>query len=114
MNIIFKKSLSVIFALLMALTSLTIGTASAFAQSKSDYKAINSGQTKVTNEYLLFTPERTGYYDIILSDKKDNVEQSNGFMVKKQTTITKTALQKLTAVTAEEKKFILSTQIKIW
>ena len=83
MNIIFKKSLSVIFALLMALTSLTIGTASAFAQSKSDYKAINSGQTKVTNEYLLFTPERTGYYDIILSDKKDNVEQSNGFMVKK-------------------------------
>ena len=83
MNTFTKKSLSVIFALLMAFTSLTVGAMSAFAETKSDYKAIKSGETKVSCEYLLFTPERTGYYNIILSDKQGNVEQSNGFMIKK-------------------------------
>ena len=53
MNTIAKKTLSLVFAGTMALTSLTVGSVSALAAGASDYKAVTEGVTQLTAQKLL-------------------------------------------------------------
>ena len=59
MNTIAKKTLSLVFAGTMALTSLTVGSVSALAAGASDYKAVTEGVTTVDSTKVAFTPATT-------------------------------------------------------
>lgn len=67
-----KKSLSVVLAMLMALSTLTVGAMSVFAKNfdLTDFTAVTVGTTSITDKTktkYCFTPSATGYYDIALS-----------------------------------------------
>ena len=79
MNTIAKKTLSLVFAGTMALTSLTVGSVSALAAGASDYKAVTEGVTTVDSTKVAFTPATTAYYNISFAKSVNNKSASSNY-----------------------------------
>ena len=79
MNTIAKKTLSLVFAGTMALTSLTVGSVSALAAGASDYKAVAEGVTTVDSTKVAFTPATTAYYNISFAKSVNNKSASSNY-----------------------------------
>ena len=79
MNTIAKKTLSLVFAGTMALTSLTVGSVSALAAGASDYKAVTEGVTTVDSTKVAFTPATTAYYNISFAKSVNNKSASSEY-----------------------------------
>ena len=79
MNTIAKKTLSLVFASTMALTSLTVGSVSALAAGASDYKAVTEGVTTVDSTKVAFTPATTAYYNISFAKSVNNKSASSNY-----------------------------------
>ena len=79
MNTIAKKTLSLVFAGTMALTSLTVGSVSALAAGASDYKAVTEGVTTVDGTKVAFTPATTAYYNISFAKSVNNKSASSNY-----------------------------------
>lgn len=79
MNTIAKKTLSLVFAGTMALTSLTVGSVSALAAGASDYKAVTEGVTTVDSTKVAFTPSTTAYYNISFAKSVNNKSASSNY-----------------------------------
>ena len=76
-----KKSLSVVLAMLMALSTLTVGAFSVFAAELSEYTPITEGTTAVAKTAYSFTPGATGFYNISLATVKDGKSAYSKFDV---------------------------------
>ncbi len=73
MKALTKKTLSVVFALILAVSSLTITSMSAFAADASQFTAaVGEGSTKLATTKFKFTPSQTANYNISLSTIKNN------------------------------------------
>lgn len=79
MNTIAKKTLSLVFAGTMALTSLTVGSVSALAAGASDYKPVAEGVTTVDSTKVAFTPATTAYYNISFAKSVNNKSASSNY-----------------------------------
>ena len=79
MNTIAKKTLSLVFAGTMALTSLTVGSVSALAAGASDYKAVTEGVTTVDSTKVAFTHATTAYYNISFAKSVNNKSASSNY-----------------------------------
>ena len=80
MNTIAKKTLSLVFAGTMALTSLTVGSVSALAAGV-DYKPVAEGVTTVDSTKVAFTPATTAYYNISFAKSVNNKSDSSNYRI---------------------------------